>query len=160
MLITSNIESVLQNGIFFITICTRNRKSIFSEDVTDFLILSEKGVIAKKCWLDIPKHFNHVDISDFIVMPNHIHGIIGFNGRSAVSKQYFSRPIAGSLITIIKSYKSAVTKNINQLPNYVDYKTWQKGYYEHRIRDINEFYRIQKYIKENPRKWFLGLRDI
>ena len=65
-----------QNGAYFITICSRNRECIFGE-VNDRLVeLSEYGKIIKKCWLDIPNHYPSVLIDDYIIMPNHIHGII------------------------------------------------------------------------------------
>ena len=65
-----------QNGLYFITICTKNRECIFGEIKNDEIILTEIGKIVNNCWAEIPKHFPQVSLHKFVIMPNHIHGII------------------------------------------------------------------------------------
>ena len=68
-----------QNGYYFVTICTKNKTCDFGSVFGQRIILSPAGYIAKKCWTDIPKHFPHIDIDVFAIMPNHVHGIVVIN---------------------------------------------------------------------------------
>ena len=65
-----------QNGYYFVTICTKNREEYFGQVIDDTVRLSDIGEIAHRCWMEIPIHFSCVNIDEFIVMPNHIHGIL------------------------------------------------------------------------------------
>ncbi len=81
--------------------------------------LNEIGKVVEDCWKGIKDHFEHVDLDEYIVMPNHIHGILVLNEpvgtRHAVSlPERFGKPVAGSLPTIVRSFKSAVAKRINE----------------------------------------------
>lgn len=144
-------------GYYFVTICTQNRACHFGNIVQSSMNLSPIGEIAYKYWEDIPKHFDDVSIDQFIIMPNHIHGIIIISEptvetRHAVSlqKQTFGNPIPNSLPTIIRSYKSAVTKWCNENDHTF---LWQRNYHEHIIRNEKELDRIRGYIINNPANW-------
>src|SRR6266496_2149740 len=65
---------------YFVTICVRNRASIFGDVFDDEMRLTRRGLIARDCWVDIPNHHAHVELDSFIVMPNHVHGILLFVG--------------------------------------------------------------------------------
>lgn len=67
------------NAPYFVTICTKNREHFFGEIVNNEMNLSEIGIAANNCWLSIPEHFPFVELAEFIVMPNHVHGIIIIN---------------------------------------------------------------------------------
>jgi putative transposase len=67
-------------GLYFITICTKNRKHFFGEIKNDEMFLNEIGVIADKCWAEIPDHFQNTTLGQFVIMPNHVHGIIIIDG--------------------------------------------------------------------------------
>ncbi len=131
-------------GDYFITICTKNNKFFFIENKTK--------QIANNCWEEIPQHFNNVELDEFIIMPNHIHGIIviidAVGARHALPLQ--NKRQHQMLPKVIGLFKSCVTKKIHQFnPDF----QWQKSYYEHVIRNEKELDNIRKYINENPIKW-------
>jgi len=119
------------------------------------------GNVAKKFWLEIPKHFQNVELDQFVIMPNHIHGVIMIYDYKPVGVQYieplqenkYQHIIPGSIGSIIRSYKSAVTRWCNK-NNHQNFQ-WQRNYYEHIIRNENELNRIREYIQNNPLKWEL-----
>ncbi|OGR05613.1 MAG: hypothetical protein A2511_01970 [Deltaproteobacteria bacterium RIFOXYD12_FULL_50_9] len=106
-----------QNGAYFVTICAQNRECLFGEIVDGEMWLNDAGRVVQKCWDDILVHFPYVEMDECVVMPNHVHGIIAIVGaRHAVPLQtgQFDKPVAGSIPTIIRSFKSAVTKCVNE----------------------------------------------
>ena len=161
------------NGAYFITICTQNRKHFFGEIVNSKMQLSEIGMFAEKYWYEIPQHFPFVKLGAFVVMPNHIHGIIiiektneernvdvdvdvdvdvetqNFASLSSPSKNKFG-PQSKNLASIVRGYKIGVTKNAKKIDSIWQ---WQSGYYDHIIRDDKSFKRISEYIIDNPIKW-------
>ena len=156
-------------GWYYITICTHQQECIFGNIRNGEMVLSPIGKIAQKYWLEIPDHFKHVELDEFVVMPNHIHGIIIINdNRRGVRsnaptepnnninpENYFSQisPQSGTLGVIIRAYKSSVTRWCRK--NNYDQSIWQRNYYEHIIRNDKELYEIRKYIINNPMKWEL-----
>ncbi len=138
---------------FFITICTYNRESLFGQIVDGEITLSEIGRIAKSYW------------GEYMIMPNHIHGIILIlDSVDSVGARYAS-PLQSpqiprsarpkSLGAIVGSFKSATTKHINQIRKTPGILLWQRNYYEHIIRNKGELNKIREYIINNPLKWEL-----
>ena len=119
--------------------------------------LNDAGLAVAECWQAIPDHFPHAELDEFVVMPNHLHGVIVIDRRGTACRaqveESFGRPIAGSLATIIRSFKSAVTKRINQLRDNPGAPVWQRNFYERVIRDEQELNGIRHYIACNPGKW-------
>jgi len=148
-----------KSGAYFVTICTQNRECIFGEIADGQMILNDAGQIVQIVWDEIPKHIDHVELDQFAIMPNHIHGIIvlhdGCRGTACCAPTYqrFGTLIAGSLPTIIRSFKSAITKRINESHKTTGQKMWQRNYYEHVIRNEDELNEIRQYIIDNPVKW-------
>ncbi len=158
-------------GAYFVTVCTNNKECLFGDVVEGNMTISQFGAVAMKCWVEIPNHFTGLSVDEFVIMPNHIHGILSFVGaRHAVPElttepksnvspretiEQFGKPVVGSLPTIIRSFKSTVTKKINQIRNLRGGPLWQRNYYEHVIRNENELNRIREYILKNPLKWEL-----
>ncbi|MCF7795974.1 transposase [Patescibacteria group bacterium] len=140
------------NGYYFITICTNNKQKYFGEIKNDLMILNNYGKIANKYWNEIPKHFNNIQLHEYIIMPNHIHGIIEiFDQNNIYNNEYKNNKIY-LLSQIIKSYKEICSKIIHK--QYNDYNfMWQKSYYDVIIRNETKFEIIRKYIIENPLKW-------
>lgn len=132
---------------------------MFRDVVDGEMRLNDNGTMVRDVWRKIPEHFPNIDIDEFVVMPNHFHGIIVINsdGRGmawhAPTHRQFAKPIAGSLSTIIGSFKSAITKQINQIRNTPGHPVWQRNYYEHIIRSEEKMDRIREYIAKNPMKW-------
>jgi REP element-mobilizing transposase RayT len=148
---------------FFITICTHNRKLIFGQITNGEIKLSEIGRIAKNYWEEIPSHFTNAALDEYVIMPNHIHGIIlildyvdyvGARHASPLQPPQIPRGTKPkSLGTIVGSFKSATTKHINQIRKTPGIPLWQRNYYEHIIRNENELNKIREYIRNNPIKW-------
>lgn len=160
-----------QAGEYFVTICVKDRECILGNISLDQVKLSRIGEIAKECWERIPQHFSNAGLDEYVIMPNHVHGVIVLTDlvgtRHAVSSQearsrqentsvqcaeHFSKPVCGSLPTIIRSFKSAASKRIHEagFPSFA----WQSRFYEHVIRGDRDLDRIRAYILENPSNWF------
>jgi putative transposase len=151
-------------GYYFVTICAEDKKLLFGEIINGEMKLNKLGEIIKQCWNEIPLHYPNVKLDEFVIMPNHIHGILIIN---TVGAQYleprqraqnvvplqnqYQNLVSGSLGAIIRGFKIGVTKlakgNKYALP------VWQRNYYEHVIRDENDLYNTRVYINENPRTW-------
>ena len=147
-----------QVGAYFITICTHNRMPLFGDVVNEEMRLNEAGRIAEKVWRQIPDHFDNVVIDVFVVMPNHVHGIIVIThkhvgARHASPLHRAHQPSKGTLGTIVGSYKSAVSKQINRTRETSGATVWQRNYYEHVIRNETALHDIRQYIVHNPAKW-------
>lgn len=155
------------SGGYFITICVKNRKCVFGRVIKGEMVLNNLGKIAHKCWKEIPDHFDNVFLDVFVVMPNHVHGIIILKNkkfetietlhatsvRLEKDKKYSKiSPKSKSLSAIIRSYKSACTNEINKKNPYLGFQ-WQPKYYDHIIRNERALRNIQNYIHNNPQKW-------
>jgi len=152
-------------GAYFITICTYQRQCLFGEIVDGEMQLSELGKITESCWQAIPDHFDRVQLDDFVVMPNHLHGIIFITDicrgmalpcpypTIQPEEREFGKPIASSLSTIVGSFKSAATKQINILRNAPGTPVWQRNYYEHIVRNGESLHQLRQYIQNNHLSW-------
>ena len=147
-------------GAYFVTVCTHERNPSVGHIGDGNMEPNAIGKIADTRWADIKVHFPNTELPAYVVMPNHVHGIImlqeAVGTRHAVSAsahETFGRPVAGSLPTIIRSFKSAVTKQVNVTRGENPIVIWQKGYYEHVIRTDHELVQIGDYILNNPAQW-------
>ncbi|MES2650015.1 MAG: transposase [Bacteroidota bacterium] len=151
------------NGAYFITICTKNRLHYFGAVENRKMNLANCGVLADVCWQEIPNHSKYVELGAFVVMPNHIHGILILDNPAVETLHATSlrpqspsnpmadiSPMAGTVSTIIRSYKSAVTRHAHRLGFAFD---WQTRFHDHIIRNDAEFQRINDYIENNPYNW-------
>ncbi|MEW5700830.1 MAG: transposase [Candidatus Zixiibacteriota bacterium] len=147
-------------GAYFVTICTRDRACILGDVVDGTVHLNPLGCAARHEWMVIPTHHPQVVLDVFVVMPNHVHGIIILShpsgtARRAPTEERFARPVAGSLPTIVRAFKSASTRSINLLRRTPGAAVWQRNYYEHVIRNEDELLRAREYIVNNPLRWSL-----
>jgi len=148
-----------QAGAYFITICSCQRENIFGEIVNGEMKLNSWGEVAYNEWFKTAELRSNVELykEQFIVMPNHIHGNVWLKDvgtrRRRVPTEKFGKPVSGSIPTIIRAYKSAVTYSINKLENSRGSVIWQRNYYEHVIRNEKELELITKYIEYNPMNW-------
>ena len=153
-----------QPGWYFITICTQNRVMIFGDVVDGKMTLNPAGRVVEKLWQEITIHYPDVYLDQFIVMPNHIHGIIhiidnqkcvGVQNfeplRQSQKTNQFQKIIPRSIGAIIRGFKTGVTKWYRK--NTEIHIVWQRNYYEQIIRDENDLYRIRQYIIKNSKKW-------
>ena len=145
-------------GAYFVTVCVYDHRRLFGDVVDGQMQLNELGDIVMKCWQEIPEHFSNVELDAFVVMPNHVHGILVFHENSSKECSVpkvgaFGKMVSGSLSTIIRSFKSAVTRENNKIFRTPGIPTWQRSYYEHVIRRTDKMNRIREYIRNNPLRW-------
>jgi len=149
--------------LYFVTICIRIGEMPFGYVLNGEMRLSKLGHVAKKCWLEIPVHFPFVRLDEFIIMPNHTHGIIEINKNNRhVETQNFASlrrydhkfntfgPQSKNLASIIRGFKIGVKKYAN-MNN--DHFSWQPRFHDHIIRGETDLNRIREYIINNPAKW-------
>ena len=152
-------------GWYFVTINTYKRFEYFGKYDANKITLSIYGILAKKNWLEIPKHFSNAKLDKFIIMPDHIHGILILKCKGVASelckgvalqrpynKQNVNNimskisPKPNTLPTIVRSFKSKCTYEINKLDISFG---WQREYHEHIIRNKRELNHTRKYIQNN-----------
>ncbi|MCX6245084.1 MAG: hypothetical protein NTU98_10310 [Bacteroidetes bacterium] len=166
-------------GAYFITIVTKNREWLFGNIVVNEMMLNDAGNIAQQSYLDIPNHFPNVKLDAFIIMPNHVHGII-FITENHVDAQNFAPlsitipvpamaetqnfaslpyknqfgPQSKNLASIVRGFKIGVTKWFRENNN--QNSIWQPRFHDHIIRNDESLQRIRDYIENNPKAWNKG----
>jgi len=162
-------------GTYFVTICAHERHSIFGRITSGKIIPSALGWLVRECWVAIPLHFVQVTLHEFVVMPDHLHGLM------AIVRKVFKppaitaarpRPLVGaqhrcalppgdssqaavtprSIGAIVRSFKSIVAKRAHDELAWKG-PVWQRNYFERVLRDGKEFSDASRYIAENPKKW-------
>ena len=144
-------------GWYFVTICTKDNKHFFGNVYKEEMVLNDIGKITNECWLNIEKLHANITLDEFVVMPNHIHGIVIIN---SVGDANFASPTDRTkmgLCKLIQQFKRAVSIQLRHKLNIYDFK-WQKSFYERIIRNETELFNIRKYIKQNPLKWDIEKR--
>ena len=151
-----------RQGYYFVTICTRNHARCFGEVLDGRMRLNVTVMIAQECWQAIPGHFPNTDIDEFIVMPNHIRGILIIGGGNYSDRDAYMRPLQSKrqnvdrskmyLSKIIQGFKSSVTRKVRKRPGKKAFG-WQRSFYDHVIRNEEGLNRIREYIRNNPLKW-------
>jgi putative transposase len=163
------------NAAYFVTICTKDRECFFGNIVNGVMNLSGAGIIVDILWHETKNHATNIELGEFIVMPNHLHGIIILNADDNMNttaksglnvetghalslqqqsltpgEQRFRNQGKNTLSSIVGGYKSAVTKHANRLKfNFA----WQTRFHDHIIRDEQSFQTISNYIINNPMSW-------
>ena len=170
------------DGWYFITICTKNREQCFGSIQNGSMVSSKIGNIVVRYWNTIPNHFSFVQLDAFVVMPDHVHGILiidhndvgdnnphvvetrqclvstnmnaNVNMDTNIGKNRFQNQGKNTISSIIGSYKAICTKMINKLP-VIKCFAWQSRFHDHIIRTDIELNNIRAYIKNNPLHWEL-----
>ena len=140
------------SAYYFITICTHQRTHLFENE--------QFREIALFAWQQLPgfPKSQHIGLDEFVIMPNHLHGIVGIYEQRNQSHHNeldstFRNVESGKLGRVIGTYKALITRRINKIRGSVSGKVWQKGYWDRVIRNESEFYAIKQYIRNNPRRW-------
>lgn len=151
-------------GWYYVTICSYEKQKVFGNIIKGKMELNKLGKIVEEEWLKTKKIRNNVDLDDYVIMPNHVHGIIIIESRGELNSprsegvmhyaptNTFKSP-SQSLGSIVRGFKSAVTKQI-RIAGVINFK-WQRNYYDHIIRNDKDLHRIRTYIQNNPLKWEL-----
>jgi putative transposase len=171
-----------QEGCYFVTIVSKDREPIFGNIVDGVMQLSEVGRIVEFTWHDLENHNPDIGLDEFVIMPNHIHGIIqiyppvGAGSKPAPGSipttDWAGQPLAQTtrqgaqtagpaptkntgipLSEIVRQFKTFSAKRINQLRGTPGIAVWQRNYYDHIIGSDREYESIAAYIMENPLKW-------
>jgi REP element-mobilizing transposase RayT len=167
-----------QEGAYYVTICVGKRAcrggsraaltninhNIFGHIENGKMILNDIGKIIHDSWLWLANQYNYVNLDEFIVMPNHLHGIVfltGVIGHGQGQGQGASRgapttlrkPLRKPLGQLIGAFKTVSTKQINMVCNTPGVCLWQRNFYEHIIRNESDLNRIREYIIDNPANW-------
>lgn len=159
------------DGYYFVTICSGNRENIFIDNTVGAALVSARnhicnrkdtklsriGQIIDNQWNNIPSQYPHVQLDQYVIMPNHLHGILAINKRAQTSS-------APTISQIIRSFKSKSTMAyLNYLKqNDVKFpaKIWQRSFYDHVIRNERSLQAIREYIAHNPEKWEQDIENI
>ena len=140
-----------QNGAYFVTICTQDRKPILSTIVGDgFPVPKPIGLIADEYIRKIPEKYPPVSVDRYVIMPDHIHILL----RIYTNPNGTGNP-SPTLGNIIGWYKYQVTKQVNAQYNMAGERLFQRSYYDHVIRNQQDYDEIWQYIENNPRKWVM-----
>ena len=148
-----------QNGYYFVTICVKDKQELLGKVENDNVILNDCGKIVETCWLALPSRYNNCFLDTFIVMPNHIHGIIIINNDPIVGTGFKPVPTSTtkiySLSEIIRGFKTFSSRRINESSPMPSFR-WQRSFYDRVIRNEDSLKNIREYITNNSLKWELG----
>lgn len=162
-----------QAGAYFVTICAQNRECLFGEIVDGVMQLNDAGLMVQSVWNDIPTFYPNVETDAFVVMPNHIHGVVVLVGATPRGRPDIGRghPDIGqaqrpaptlhlTLGDVVHRIKTMTTKRYADHVKHSGWpafpgRLWQRNYYEHIIRDEASLARIREYISNNPWRWAL-----
>ena len=149
-----------QPGAYFVTSCTHGKQCLFGNIKNNIMKLNPYGEIVQSCWKDIPLHYPEVNNEVFIVMPNHVHGIISIHDvnpdRSGQVGRSGSKPDPTKrqpLSEIVRAFKTYSSRKINEYRQSQGTPVWQRSFYEHIIRSEREYRQMGEYIIYNPAKW-------
>jgi putative transposase len=140
-----------RSAVYFVTICVQHRECLFGTISQNQLLLNDAGEMVSKEWLALPSRFPSIILDEFIVMPNHFHGIICIL-PDAANNPTLGR-IVGAFKSIVNNHYIAGVNTQNWQP--FNKRLWQRNYYEHIVRDDSALEKIQGYIQNNPLTWEL-----
>ena len=138
-------------GAYFVTICTRNRMCVFGNVVGGRMVLNDCGRVVETVWEALPEHYPHIELDVFVLMPNHVHGVIWMVGAG-----FKPAPTSGKghgLPEIVRGFKTFSSRRINDIRRTPGVPVWQRNYFERIVRNDNELNRIREYIAANPTQW-------
>ena len=178
-----------QDGAYSVTVCTDWRTHLFGRVTDGRMELNAVGRIVEKVWHELPEHYPHVELDAFVVMPDHVHGIVVFvggdseagsdSGPTLGSVTVGSRPEEAGLkpaptqneartqdeaptkvrrhglSEVVRGFKTYSGRRVNGLRGTPGVAVWQRGYYEHVVRNEEDMNRIRQYFQENPLRWSL-----
>lgn len=152
-------------GVYFVTICSAGKRPVFGSVNEGKTVLSSIGEIVRSEWIALAERFAGLVLDEFVIMPNHLHGVLAFVGDaggaspSPTTTNTAMSPGRASpsptLFEVIGAFKSISTIKVNKLMGRRGVPLWQRSYYEHIVRTGEDVRKIQRYILENPLMWSL-----
>jgi putative transposase len=146
-------------GAYFVTVLSLHQQTVFGVIKDGIFKPNINGNIVKECWYELDKHYYNINLDTFIVMPNHIHGIIFLEDTNVPSSRNVGAGLRPALTKlqklpeIIRAFKSFSSRRINEHRNTPGTPVWQRNYYERVIRNEKEFNEIRQYIVDNVTNW-------
>jgi putative transposase len=150
-----------QNGAYFVTLCSWQRESLYGDIVDGKMRLNAVGQVVESLWRGLPDHFSGINLDEFVIMPNHFHGIIEIVGARYITPVLETAPIVGrdesrpTIGEIVRGFKARCTHIVKKIRNNPGCPLWQRNYYERVIRHEAELATAREYIVNNPLKWEL-----
>jgi len=144
-----------QPGAYFVTVCTYRRDCLLANVVDGAVIPNLPGQLVQEAWHGLPNHYPHVGLDAFVIMPNHVHGIIVLSGDGVEAGLKPASTIRHALPEVVRGFKTFSSRRINAWRQTSGTHVWQRNYYEHVIRNERELDKIRAYIGTNPLKWTL-----
>jgi REP element-mobilizing transposase RayT len=143
-----------QPGRYFITVCALEKACIFGEVHDGYFDPSPAGNIVRECWYELPAHYADVHLDEFVIMPNHIHGIIIFSRPvGAKLKPGVEVSLSRTVSEVVRGFKTFSARRINEMTGATGKPIWQRGYFEHIVRTNKGMAAIRQYIRDNPGAW-------
>ena len=155
-----------QAGAYFVTIVAKDRACLFGEVVSGEMRGNGFGGDVRSVWDGLPSHYPGVECDEFVVMPNHVHGILLLNvgagfkparpespPTTATRAGFKPAPTSRGLPEIVRGFKSFSARAVNVARGVLGAPVWQRNYYEHVVRGEDEMNRIREYIVNNPLQW-------
>jgi len=166
-----------QAGAYFVTVCAYGKECLFGEVESGLMRLNEYGEIVASEWIRSAELRLEIECGEFVVMPNHFHGIMHIVGAYGNTPMTHDKKIFGSsrnkgvmpcqkgvlpyaptspsrnIGSMVRGFKGAASRRINQLRNTPGAPVWQRNYYEHVIRNDADYNRIAEYVSNNPQRW-------
>ena len=152
-----------QTGAYFITIMAQMGWPLFGEVVDEQMRLNDAGKMVRRVWDAMPDRFPAIELDAFVVMPNHVRGIVAItrpDGQSPANPPARNSVTLGDVVSAFKSLTTAeYARNVRSMswPPFRG-RLWQRGYYDHVVRDDESLRKIREYILGNPTLWALGRR--
>jgi len=165
-----------QAGAYFVTVCAYDKKCVFGEIESGVMRLNANGEVVASEWVRSAKVRSEIECGEFVVMPNHFHGIVrivGAYGNTPVShgeptkancydgadghdRAYCHTPLRSpsrNLGAMVRGFKGSASRRINEICSTPGAAVWQRNYYEHVIRNDDDYNRIAEYVANNPQRW-------
>ena len=138
-------------GWYYVSICTQSRACLFGDIANGEMCLNENGRSVETAWEGLPDHYPRVRLDAWVIMPNHVHGILAL--VEAGFKPASMSTVRHGLPEIVRAFKTFSARRINAVRGTPGTSVWQRNYYEHIIRDDADLNRIRQYIWDNPARW-------
>lgn len=139
-----------RNGAYFVTILTHRRWPLFGRVVGGVMRLSEAGWLTQAAWADLPIHYPQVMLDAWVIMPDHVHGVLWLTGEGGGPDVAMRRH---GLSEIVRAFKTFSARRINEWRGVSGVPVWHRNYYERIIRNDDALWRIRRYIAGNPTRW-------
>jgi putative transposase len=143
-------------GVYFITICTTKHRSLFGDVRGGQIICNDAGNAVAEIWANLPQRFPIVALDSFVVMPNHVHGVVVFNNPGIKQNLGAASSAPTTLVAlgrVVRAFKSETAIRVNAILKTSGHPVWQRNYFEHIVRSGRDLDEIRQYIHDNPTRW-------